>query len=389
MLKASTSKTCLYISLLWLLPFIWYLLSAIFTAHSANFYFDVSNIYQAAGQRWVNGLPLYNGTGFGFVYFPTSAAIMSVFAYFPMNLFAFSFRIISVGVMLCGLYCFSAIFKAEFSTRIYFFTTLISVILCQSCIQEGQMHLLIAGLALLGLAAIANKKWYLGAFYIALSVALKPTAIVIALLAFALYPKLRLRFIIILAAIIALSFLLQNPHYVWQQYIACLHSFQHSFKYDGINPAQWATLFGAFAFYFQHSINPLIAFSLRIIFAFAVLVLCYLVGRRFSPRQMVVAIFILGMTYLMLFNSRTENNDYVMAAPALGLTLAYAVSTKRWLQLGFHVVILLLLLMNWNLCHLLGLHTNIWLAPTVLVAYAVYVVPLLLGSKRVGFIMAA
>jgi len=380
MFKTPNAKTRFWISALWFFPLIWYSLQAYFFTHAGHavyFYNDVSNVYQSAGQHWFQGLPLYNGSGFGFVYFPTSAAIMAAFSWLPVPVFAFAFRIISILSMLFGLQRFSLMFKPEFSSKVYFFTSLVAVILCQACMREGQMHMLITGLVLLGLAALAEEQWYCAAFYLALAVALKPTAIVFALLAFALFPRLSWRLILVAALMFGATFLLQHPSYVWQQYVACVHSYQSTFKYDGTNPGHWATLFGALAFYFDYSMSGAWVFSLRLLFALLTLGICYRIGKRFGSQQLVCAIFILGMAYLMLFNSRTENNDYVMMAPALGLTLAYAVMAKQRAQLVFHVVLLGLLVMNWNLCRLLMVQNNIWLSPSLICLYAIYATVLL------------
>ncbi|MCX7124635.1 MAG: hypothetical protein NTU49_02545, partial [Gammaproteobacteria bacterium] len=78
--------------------------------------------------------------------------------------------------------------------------------------------------------------------------------------------------------------------------------------------------------------------------------------------------------YLMLFNSRTENTDYVMIAPVIGYSLALAVNyKKKWEIIALSVCVCLIAL-NWQLSHFISPQNNVWLNPTVVLLYTVYLI---------------
>lgn len=358
-------------SLLWIPLILWYFIS-LFTTHSNTPYHMVDSIYYNAAASWMNGSPLYNGTGGGFVYLPSMAAFFAPLALIPIKYFVVLFRLLSIAVLATGLYAFSNSVEASNKHKTYFYMTLCCVIIAQAALFEGQMHLIITGLMLLGYAAICRQQWWRAAFYLALSLALKPTSIVLFLLALAIYPRLSLKLILTTAAMLLIIFLMQSPSYVLHQYQAFTNTLSVMSRHDGQNPTEWATFFGALAFYTKHLVYGTHQFVIRIIVAIGVFILSVLAQWKLKTRRALPVIFALGMSYLMLFNSRTENNDYIMLAPALGYTLSQAAINKKSWQIGLHFLILGLLAANWTLSHAISPGNNLWLSPTVTVVYALY-----------------
>lgn len=361
----------LAISLLWFIPLIWYIGTAY--VRPEHIYERVDYIYYFAAQCWMNSKALYNGTGFGFIYFPTTPFLLAPLAFLKMPAFALLFRIFSLIIFSFGMYRFSTLKANDFSYRTYFYMTLASFLLVQATLHEGQLHLIITGLLLLGYSAIAQEKWWLSAGYLALSLALKPTAIVLYLLAMALYPKVTFRLILTTLIVFSLPFAFRDIHYVINQWLLFLYSFQTIFRFDGIHPQHWATIFSAFSFFTHSTISVFPQFALRIIYALCILMTCYLSKMRFHSHKTIFIIFALGMSYLMLFNTRTENNDYIMIMPMIGFSLAQAVEKKKNIVVIGLWMLIILAAFNWLLCRLITPHNNLWLNPTLISLYTLYI----------------
>ena len=62
--------------------------------------------------------------------------------------------------------------------------------------------------------------------------------------------------------------------------------------------------------------------------------------------QYIAFVFFIGMGYLMLFNSRTENTDYMMISPALGYFLSLFIFERKWFGVVIMNVSILLLCIN-------------------------------------------
>jgi hypothetical protein len=357
---------------LWTPIVLWYGIQFCFP-YSPAFFEKVDTIYYHAAHTWIHAQFLYGGIGQSrFVYLPTSAAMLSLISWMPVKAFEIVFRLLSLALLSSGIYYFCTTITKNNANRSFFITLLTTVILSQAAFFQGQMHMIIAGLMLLGYVAIAREQWWQAAIFLTLALALKPTSIVLYLLALALYPKLSLKLLLCSAAIFLLSFLAQSPHYVATQYHDFVQSFKTDMQYDGKDPGHWATLMGAIAFYFHVYIKDTAQFAVRIVVAGFVFFSCLYARLKFNKTDAIYFIFALGMCYLMLFNSRTENNDYVMIAPMIGYSLYLALTEKKYWQVGGLIFAIVLLAASWQLCRAITPHNNVWLSPSVVFVYFVY-----------------
>lgn len=368
-----TRSTLFKISLLWLPILLWYLGGFFFT-HSHAFFNQVDVFYYYAGKHWLHGKALYDGQANMFVYLPTSAALFAVPSLLPLKYFEFIFRLVSIFVMTAGIFAFVCDTTKNNPARVFFWSLLVTVVLSQGALFVGQLHMMTTGLMLLAFAAIAREKWWPAAILLTLALALKPTSLILFLLAFALYPKLSLRLLCSALLAFLISLVLQSPHYVVSQYAGFVNSFKVAMYHDGNNPQQWATLFGAIAFYTHHTINGFSQFAIRAVSGLIVYVLCIIARIRCDKKTAIYFIVTLGMCYLMLFNSRTENNDYMMVAPLVGYALALVILEKKWLPIIGMGVGVILIASNWNLSKLITPGDNVWINPTVIFFFSLYVV---------------
>ena len=364
------SKSAAKISLLWLPIAIWYVLS-ILPPHSALTGVD-AHFYYTAAKHWVAQKPLYTEIRSGFIYLPTSAALMSLIAFLPITAFAILFKLISVIVLTLGVYSAAANFVDENNPRCFFITLLITVILSQAALFEGQLHVMTTGVLLLGYAAIAKERWWQAAIFLTLALALKPTSLVLYLLAIGVYPKAGWRILLVSAVAFLLSLIAQSPTYVLEQYHAYAKTFMAAMHYDGGHPAHWATLFGAIAFYTHYQISGAAQFITRIVLAFLVYLSALFFKSKLSKQDVAFFILAVGMCYLMLFNSRTENNDYIMVAPAIGYLLYWSVNNKNWLASILLILITLTSALSWSVTKAITPYNTNWMNPSAITIFLVY-----------------
>ena len=367
-------STIVKTSLLWLPLLLWYLLGFIFT-HNHHFFSQVDSIYYAAAQAWLHQQPLYHCHGNGcFVYLPTSAVLFIPFGLLPLKTAELIYRFISIIIFTQGIYYFCRDITSYDLKRTFFIVLLTTVLLSQPTLFVGQVHMMMAGLILLAVSAITREKWWRAAIALSFCFALKPTAIVFCLLSGALYPQTALKQILIIALLLSAVFLTQSSHYVLTQYHGFIQEFLHKMEYDTANIPHWATLFGAIAFYTGHVVDGHMAFVIRMLAALGVVYLGICTQKTQNKNNAVYFIFTLGMCYLMLFNSRTENNDYVMMMPFMGYSLMILMEEKRWLLGVSFMVGLVLMMANWNLSKMISPGNNLWLNPTLIMLYTLYII---------------
>lgn len=380
-------KSALKIMLLWSPILLWYAV-VFFFPHSPAIFQGVDRIYDHAAVRWLHQQFLYVGTGNGrFVYLPTMAALFSPAALLPLKSFEIVFRVTSVIAMSSGIYYFSRYIAIIDAKRAFFIMLLSTVLLSQGAFFQGQLHILTTGIMLLGYVAIVREKFWQSAAWLTLAVALKPTSLVLYLLAAGLYPQKLIARLIVCGVIAYLSsFFLQSPHYVIAQYHAFVKSFEVDMQYDATHAGHWATLFGAIAFYTHHAVKGVVQFGVRLAAAFGLWVILWRVKLKADPKTLIYFLLTAGMCYLMLFNSRTENNDYVMLAPMMGYSLFLAMRDQKIISAICLGLGIFLLAMNWDISKLMTPENNVWLSPSVVFIYFIYLLRQCLNQRATGSI---
>src|SRR3990167_6371972 len=135
--RSISTENALKTLLLWLPILLWYGLTFAFT-HSYDFFHRVDSLYYNAGLNWIHGNAVYSDNGFGFAYFPTSAALLSLISFLPLKLFEIVFRLISVIFFTVGLYQFAACIAKSNPERTFFLMLLSSILLVQAPFFEGR-----------------------------------------------------------------------------------------------------------------------------------------------------------------------------------------------------------------------------------------------------------
>jgi hypothetical protein len=200
---------------------------------------------------------------------------------------------------------------------------------------------LLTAILLFSLIAIDAERWYLAAFLLVLGLALKPIIIVFLLLAGVLYRPLWLPLIVGLVLVILFPFFTQHPSYVIEQYQQSFLLFQRAEAVGSQMLSHWAHFFGMLSQLNVVDIAPHTQFITKSIMAVVTLGIAYYIKENFSKREAIILIYAVSTVYLMLLSSRTENNTYVMLAPALGFFIVEALQKKHFIQLGALIFIAL------------------------------------------------
>ena len=172
--------------------------------------------------------------------------------------------------------------------------------------------------------------------------------------------------------------------YVVSQYLAGYHSLFASANLGSNEATHWAQVFNPIATFIGHVPN-LAQTIVRVAAAFITLWLCYRAKQRYASRDFYTVLFGFA-TYLMLFNPRTENNDYIMLSAALALLGVWCVAQARYRLLLIGLVISVCTLFASNIGQLITPWNQSWFTPlmalVVFLGRAVLQLPVALSKQQ-------
>lgn len=321
----------------------------------------VNGIYARAAARFRAGLDLYDEGGCGFIYLPPSAVLYLPLTFIPGLPQNVLWRTITIGLFAAGVHRLSRL--AAVGTGLQFFPLVSLFVLPKAWASmiNGQATPAMAGLSLLALGEIFERRWWRAAACLVAALAFKPLAIVLVLLVAALYRPLTGRLTLGIAGLLAAPYLAQAPEYVTQQYLGAIGMLEQAAR-RGLTP-EWAQLF-SLASLVGIEVPATWQTLLRVLAALATLALCaraaqWRIARSMSapgnqgaahagsarllsnvnrdarpdpaPRAAaaLLTLYSLATAYLLLFNPRTENNTYLMLSPAIGALCVRARFVER------------------------------------------------------------
>ncbi len=332
---------------------------------------SVTSNYRDAVIHWFAGEPLYNMKGSGFIYLPQAALAFAPWGLLPKPVGEVVWRITILGVLAVGVARLTRL--ASRDDRWFLITTVASAAAAAGCARNGQSTLIMAGLMIMAAVDLGEKRWWRATILLALSFAFKPVAIVLILLAAAIYPPMFWRLTIGMAVVALAPFLTQHPAYVVSQFVACYENSKVAFV-DG-ETGHWAQLFGMLKVAGLDLPSP-VQQTGRLTAAVATLWACWLAVRKLPEPRGTFYLYALSTSYLMLFNSRTEGSTYAMMGPVYGILLA-----EVWLQrrsqpatIGYLLAIIATVF-NFDLALLVTKRPNeVWLCPFICVLVTIDVV---------------
>jgi hypothetical protein len=340
--------------------------------------------YFTAAELWLQGRDLYDATGHGFIYLPQAAILFIPFAYLAQWNFAGAeivWRLISLLLLMLAIWHFAGLVEQKFLARTFFIITLVTLPLVFSSARNGQFNTILTVMMLFATCAVAKARWSLAVFYLVMGFALKPTMIVLLLLLWGLYRPLWWRVPVGLLVMFLLPFFTQTPYYVVAQYSKSIGMLQ-VVAAVGANTAGYTQFFSLLA-----QLKVIMSLGLQNIIRGVVAVYVWFCGfiakRFFKQNYLAIYLYTLATSYLMLFNPRTEGNDYGIIAPAVGLfiSLSYAWRDKK--QFWWLIFVVVGLIVSGHFTFIMGQNGyDYWSAPFFTLIFVIIIARIFMLRKN-------
>jgi glycosyl transferase family 87 len=229
-------------------------------------------------------------------------------------------------------------------------------------------------------AAVAGMagRWQAMAWWLVLAIALKPLAVVMALLAVAVVPQTRLPMAIGIAALLLAPFGFQNWSYVAAQYGGYLENLS---AVANAPAGQWyaqteiSTLFRSLG----RELSSPARLAIRVGAAIGTLVLAWRIAALGAARATAFALLILATCYIGLFNPRQENVSFIVVAPGIAaLAMLYIVRTIADIRGWIWLALAILVEVNWRN----GTRAGAWLYPGWMILIWIGLLGLMIDPRR-------
>lgn len=307
---------------------------------------DVFGTYADAGRKWATSQSLYSYTR-GFVYSPLAAAFFAAFSWLPLPLGSVLWRLLNAAVFIGGIFWW---LKAEINRRIpessYWLVFLLILPLSLGNFNNGQVNPMIIGLLMIAILAAREKRWTLSAVALGVSAYLKIYPLSVGLLLVLLYPRqLGWRIALTLILMGAISFVLQQPAYVLEQYHRWFSTRAADDRRMNIDiaPRDFAMILKLL----HINLSKHILLVFQMLAGLGAAAIC-IIGRlrKWSEERLLICVLTTGTCWMLLFGPSTEDATYAMIAPALvfALVQAFHQNTPFWLRIVVCVSFSILLL---------------------------------------------
>lgn len=340
----------------------------------------ITYIYRNASIDWWSSVPVYTEGIHGFLYFPSSAVLFGPLAHLPLALCDQVWRLLILVAFTTAVLRAVALMRPDSRLPVAAWVLALVIPTASINLLRGQCEMMMLALLMHATIDLASGHDRRGGALLALTVALKPLALVPALLFFVIRPGVRLPLIVGGLLAFALPFLHPDPGYVAGQYAAMLGKLTTAAAPDRGRWFDLARLLCAMGLSPDYAAMTVV----RVTAAGATLSLAVLSARRLNRPTAAFITLMLAVWYLVLFNPRTEEGSYLNVAALLALALF--VEHRRNAQ-----SLLPLLLVGGILG--LGAHfygdwlyrpTQMWLKQAVTLAFYGYIL-LVIATRRTLF----
>jgi len=289
-------------------------------------------IFHTAGDHWMHSQDLY--AGHDYLYSPLVAGLFSPLALLPLWLANLLWRTTVVAVYLMAVLMWLREGTSRIPTKYHASVFLILLPLSVGSINNAQSNPLVIALVMFGLIASRASRWALAALCIAVVTYLKIYPLAAGLLLAVLFPKqFTWRLGAALLALGALSFVLQKPSYVLEQYHSWVSTRSVDERHYSVmnRPRDLWTLLYACGI----ELNLRLYFFIQISGGACIAALVFF-GRlkKWGTDRQLTMIFTLTSCWMLLLGPATESATYIMLAPAISLAAVEAFSRPfpRWMR---------------------------------------------------------
>lgn len=291
---------------------------------------DVFVTYVDAGRSWIQSQPLYSTTR-GFVYSPLIAACFAPFSLLPGRLGAVLWRLLNAAAFCWAINWW---LKMGLHNRIpktaSWLVFLLLLPLAIGNFNNGQVNPLIISLLMISILAAYSGQWTTAALCLGISAYIKIYPLAVGLLLVLLYPRqLGWRLAAVLVLLGVISFMLQKPAYVFEEYQRWFLSRAADNRRMNMDiaPRDFAMLLRVL----HINLSSYAVMVLQVLAGAGAAAVCTF-GRlqRWSEERLLICVFSLGSCWMLLFGPSTEDATYVMLAPALVLAMVQSFWQPRF-----------------------------------------------------------
>ncbi len=290
-------------------------------------------VFHIAGTRWLHGENLYSGRG-DYLYSPLVAAFFSPLGLMPFWLGNILWRVGVIAAYLGAVRAWLRSGPVRIPEKNHPLVFLALLPLSVGSLNIAQSNPLVIALVMFALVSARAAKWMPAALFIAAVTYFKIYPLAAGLLVAVLFPKqFGWRLGAALAALGALSFVLQKPSYVLEQYhnwVATRSSDERHYDIGNRPRDLWTLLYAC-----GLELNLRLYFAIQILGGAVIAGLC-LLGRlrKWGTDRLLTLVFTLVCCWMLLLGPATESSTYILLAPAMAFALVEAFSRPfpKWMR---------------------------------------------------------
>lgn len=272
-------------------------------------------LYSSASEQfWAGALPAKEYM-VGFYYLPASQILFTPIAMVGVRAGGLVAQILSLILITWAaweLTCLLAPTRAKFAFAIVLLLLMPGV---AGILRVVQLDAVMWALTALAAGAIARERTWLAATLLALAFAIKPTAIVAAMLIGATWPRVGLRLLPLMLLVLLLPFLCADWNYVAQLYRSLIDRIGGAVQ----QPRNWMDVGNMLNAGLGLRMSFAVMLAIRAIMAPVTLGITWIARRKLEQPFAAFLAFAFAGLYLLLFNPRTEGGGYaglsMIAAP--------------------------------------------------------------------------
>ena len=330
--------------------------------------------YRFASTHWWISESMYPGGTHGFLYLPQFAVLFTPFnliqppvlgeiLWRAMGFGLFSFALLRLAQIVSPTADNSRSPSSRYSLA-FFLLVLLAVPASLASINNGQTNLSLSACLVLTYLAIRDRKWVSAAALLTLCLVLKPLALAPWLLAFAVFPSIRIPLLVGLPALFFVGFIHPNPAYAWNQWMEFASKISHAYTPENLRVSD---IFGMLEKAGIPNAFPVNSVS-RILGSLAALAFVWIRFRQKGLAAGSWALAVVTVLVLTIFNPRAETNSYVLISPLLAyVAVTNFLQTSETKLTGWILSLVCLGLMCDGMSKTIYLATDVWLKPLLVI----------------------
>ena len=330
--------------------------------------------YRFASTHWWISESMYPGGTHGFLYLPQFAVLFTPFNLIqPPVIGEILWRAMGFGLFAFALLRLAPIVSPKTNDSqspsyrcgiAFFLLVLFAVPASLASINNGQTNLPLSACFVLTFLAIRDRKWATAATLLTFCLILKPLALAPWLLAFAVFPSIRIPLLCGVPALLVIGMIHPNPSYAWSQWVEFGAKLFHSYTPENLRVSD---IFGMLE---KAGIpNNLFVNSVsRVLSSLAALAFVWLRFRQKGLAAGSWALAVVSVLVLTIFNPRAETNSYVLISPLLAyVAVSYFLQPSGTKLAGWILSVVCLGLMCDGMGKTIYLATDVWLKPLLVI----------------------